>query len=436
MLGSMLLRGSIFDRCPSAYDTACGLATAFAGLCPRGSAGFPVARPTEPVTVSVRACVFGAKEDCLWGVSGMATGFVFHELYMWHNTQNWASVFPPGLTIQPGEHAENPETKRRLRNLLEVSGLLDRLVSIKPRPASDSEIVRFHTRDYIERIRRMSAEQGGDAGQLTPFGQGGYEIAALAAGGTIAAVDAVLKGEIRNAYALVRPPGHHAVADQGLGFCIFANAALAVMHARAVHKLGRVATVDWDVHHGNGTQAAFYDNPEVLTISVHQDNLFPLNSGSIAERGVAKGTGYNLNIPLPPGSGVGAYIATFERVVVPALRRFRPELIVVPSGFDAEGIDPLGRMMVHSEGYRQMTRLLMQAADDLCQGRLVLTHEGGYSAMYVPYCGLAVMEELSGIKTAIDDPWLPFMSQWGQQDLQPHQAGVIHRAAGLLAGIN
>ena len=142
----------------------------------------------------------------------MATGFVFHELYMWHNTQNWASVFPPGLTIQPGEHAENPETKRRFRNLLEVSGLLGRLVSIKPRPASEVEIARFHTSDYIDRIKRMSAEHGGDAGQLTPFGQGGYEIAALAAGGTIAAVEAVLKGEVRNAYALVRPPGHHANA--------------------------------------------------------------------------------------------------------------------------------------------------------------------------------------------------------------------------------
>jgi len=365
----------------------------------------------------------------------MKTGFVFHELYMWHNTQNWASVFPPGLTIQPGEHAENPETKRRFRNLLEVSGLLDSFVLVKPRHATDDEVARFHTRDYIARIKRMSAEQGGDAGQLTPFGQGGFEIASLAAGGTIAAVEAVLKAEIRNAYALVRPPGHHAIADKGLGFCIFGNAALAVMHARAVHRVGRVATVDWDVHHGNGTQSAFYDNPEVLTISIHQDNLFPLDSGGIEENGTGRGAGYNLNIPLPPGSGVGAYIATFERVVLPALHRFRPELIVVPSGFDAEGIDPLGRMMVHSGGYRQLTRLLMQVADDTCAGRLVLTHEGGYSAMYVPYCGLAVMEELSGIRTQIDDPWLPIMSQWGQQDLQPHQAAAIDRAANLLANI-
>lgn len=369
------------------------------------------------------------------GNAAGSTGFVFHELYMWHNTQNWAGVFPPGLTIQPGEHAENPETKRRFRNLLEVSGLLDHLNQIKPRYATEDEIARFHTRAYIAGIKRMSAEQGGDAGQLTPFGQGGFEIAALAAGGTIAAVDAVLNGEIRNAYALVRPPGHHAIADKGLGFCIFGNAAIAIMHARAVHKVGRVATVDWDVHHGNGTQAAFYDSPDVLTISLHQDRLFPANSGGIEENGAGKGEGCNLNVPLPPGSGVGAYLATFERVVIPALTRFKPDLIVVPSGFDAEGIDPLGRMMVTSDGYRQMTRLMLGAADALCRGRLVLTHEGGYSPTYVPYCGLAVMEELSGIRTTVDDPWLPLMAEWGQQELQPHQSAAIDRAAALLGRI-
>ena len=365
----------------------------------------------------------------------MVTGFVFHELYMWHNTWNWAQVFPPSLTIQPSEHAENPETKRRFRNLLEVSGLLEQLASLKARPLAEDGIARFHTREYIERIKTQSAAGGGDASRLSPFGTGSFEIAQLSAGGTCAAFDAVITGKVRNAYALVRPPGHHAVPDLGLGFCIFANVALAIMHARAVHGIGRVATVDWDVHHGNGTQAAFYSDPTTLTISLHQDNLFPPDSGGLAENGEGRGAGYNLNIPLPPGCGNGAYKAAFTRVVIPALRRFRPDLIVVPLGFDASGVDPLGRMMVSSEGYRTMTRMLLEAADELCAGRLVMSHEGGYSAMYVPYCGLAVLEEMSGIKTPIEDPWAPLMAKWGGHELSPDQDRAISAAEGLLSRI-
>ncbi len=365
----------------------------------------------------------------------MATGFVWHELYMWHNTWNWAQVFPPSLTVQPGEHAENPETKRRLRNLVEVSGLIDHLVPVKPRYATEGEIARFHTRDHIARIKALSAENGGDASYLTPFGKGSFEIAQLAAGGAIAAFDAVIAGRVANAYALARPPGHHATADVGMGFCLFGNAVIAIEHAKEVHKIGRVATVDWDVHHGNGTQSAFYDRNDVLTISLHQDNLFPAESGGLAENGTGKGAGCNINIPLPPGSGDGAYIATFEQVVIPALHKFKPELIVVPSGFDGSGVDPLGRMMVTSEGYRAMTRMLMRAAADLCGGRIVMTHEGGYSQMYVPYCGLAVLEEMSGVKTHVEDPWAPLMAKWGGQALQPHQQAVIAAAAALVKKI-
>ncbi len=365
----------------------------------------------------------------------MSTGFVFHEFYMWHNTWNWNQVFAPSLTIQPGEHAENPETKRRFRNLLEVSGLLDSLVPIKPRSATEDEIARFHTREHIARIKAMSAENGGDASALTPFGKGSFEIAQLSAGGTMAAFDAVISGKVKNAYALVRPPGHHATASVGMGFCLFGNVAIAIMHARAAHQLGRIATVDWDVHHGNGTQSAFYADPTTLTISLHQDNLFPLDSGGLAENGEGPGKGYNLNIPLPPGCGDGAYLAAFERVVIPALYKFKPELIVVPSGFDASGVDPLGRMMVTSEGYRSMTKRLLKAADDLCGGRIVMSHEGGYSAMYVPYCGLAVVEEMTGIRTGVEDPWAPHMTKWGQQSLQPHQELAISEAAKLVAHV-
>jgi acetoin utilization deacetylase AcuC-like enzyme len=365
----------------------------------------------------------------------MATGFVWHELYMWHNTWNWAQVFAPSLTVQPGEHAENPETKRRFRNLVEVSGLIDHLTTIKPRYATEDELARFHDRAYIARIKALSAENGGDASTLTPFGRGSFEIAQLSAGGVMAAFDAVIEAKVKNAYALVRPPGHHAIKNLGLGFCLFGNAVVAILHAKATHRVGRIATVDWDVHHGNGTQAAFYDRDDVLTISIHQDNLFPANSGGLAERGEGKGAGYNLNIPLPPGAGDGAYIAAFEQVVIPALHRYRPELIVVPSGFDASGVDPLGRMMITSEGYRAMTRMLMQAADALCGGRMVMSHEGGYSQTYVPYCGLAVLEEMTGIRTHVADPWAPLMANWGGQALQPHQQAVISTAAELLKSI-
>lgn len=365
----------------------------------------------------------------------MATGFVWHELYMWHNTWNWALVRPPSLTVQPGEHAENPETKRRLRNLIEVSGLVDHLVQIRPRYATEDELARLHSRDHIARIKTLSAENGGGTETLTPFGHGSFEIARLAAGGVMAASDAVIEGRVTNAYALVRPPGHHATADASMGFCLFGNAALAILHAQAVHKVGRVATVDWDVHHGNGTQSAFYDRDDVLTISLHQDGLFPAQSGGLEEVGVGRGAGFNLNIPLPPGCGDGAYIAAFEQVVIPALIRFKPELIVVPSGFDASGFDPLGRMMLSSEGYRIMTRMLKMAARDLCGGRLLMSHEGGYSQAYVPYCGLAVLEELSGIKTHVEDPWAARMASWPGQTLQPHQQAAISAAARLVGSI-
>jgi len=365
----------------------------------------------------------------------MTTGFVFHELYLWHNTGNAAMVFPSSLSVQPGEHVENPKTKRRLKNLLDVSGMTDHLVSLKPRYATDDELARVHTRAHIEKIHAMSDAGGGDASVFTPFGQGSYEIAQLAAGGAIVAIEAVLSGKVDNAYALTRPPGHHALPDLGMGFCLFANIPVAIQHARAVHGLGRVAVVDWDVHHGNGTQACFYEDPETLTISIHQDNLFPADSGGLEERGAAAGLGYNLNIPLPPGCGDGAYLETIRRVVLPALERFRPDLIVVACGYDAGATDPLGRMMVSANGFRQMMGLVKEAAKRLCDGKLLVMHEGGYSATYVPYCGLAVIEELSGHKTAIDDPFGEALPHYGQMGLQPHQAAAITRAEALLEGI-
>ncbi len=354
---------------------------------------------------------------------------------MWHDTGTSAWVTPAGLTVEPLRHIENPDGKRRIRNLVEVSGLMDHLLQLKPRSATEDEILRLHSREYVDRIKKESSEMGGDAGDLTPFGPGSFEIALLAAGGCMTAVDAVLDGTVDNAYALVRPPGHHAERTGGRGFCIFANTALAAVHAREARGLSRVAIVDWDVHHGNGTEHAFYEDPSVLTISIHQDNNYPPRSGAIADTGAGAGLGYNINVPLPPGSGVGAYVATFERVIEPALRAFRPELILVASGLDASAMDPLASMMLTSEGYRKLTQIVLGVAAEVCHGRLVACHEGGYSPAYVPYCGLAILEEMAGIRTRLEDPLLALLEAFGGQDLQPHQDAVVAEAAKLAAAL-
>ncbi|MDE2456881.1 MAG: class II histone deacetylase, partial [Burkholderiales bacterium] len=287
----------------------------------------------------------------------------------------------------------------------------------------------------VEKIRRLSADAGGDAGELTPFGKGSWEIACLSAGGCIALLDAVWSGRVRNGYSLNRPPGHHADADLGRGYCIFGNAVVAIRNLQARCGVARVAVVDWDVHHGNGTQGGFYEDPSVLTISLHQDGNYPAESGSTEENGRGAGIGSNLNVPLPAGSGTGAYLSAFERVVLPALERFRPEILVVLSGFDACNMDPLGRMMLHSNSYRQLTRLLMDAAERLCGGRLAMFHEGGYSPVYVPFCGVAVLEELSGRRSPVVDPFLPFWENLPGQRLQAHQEAAITRAARLVEAV-
>ena len=355
----------------------------------------------------------------------MATGLVWHERYMWHDPGHEA-----GGWVEPYVHAESPDTKRRLKNLLDATGMTDRLVAVAPRPATVDELCRVHDAEYVARIRELSAGRGGDAGEEAPFGSGSYEIALLAAGGTITAVDAVLDGRVDNAYALVRPPGHHALAGFGMGFCLFANVAVAVRHAQAARGAGRVAVVDWDVHHGNGTQAAFWEDGTVLAVSLHQDGLYPAGSGAALERGAGAGAGTTLNVPLPPGSGTGAYLEALDRVVVPALERFRPELIVIACGFDAGALDPLGRMLLPASAFGELTGRMLDAADRLCGGRLVASHEGGYSAGHVPFCGLAVIEALSGLSAGIDDPFASLAALPGQE-LQPHQEAAI--AAALAA---
>jgi len=356
------------------------------------------------------------------------TALVYHERYLWHDAGSAASVIPAGEMVEPGPHAESPERVRRINALIEVSGLGERVERLRPRAATLDELLRFHSEAYVRRVQELSDGEGGDAGEYAPVGRSSYEIALLAVGGCLTAVDAVVDGRADNAYALVRPPGHHALADKGMGGCIFGNVALSAFHALVVHGLERVAVVDWDAHHGNGTQTAFYADPRVLTISVHQADCFPAGSGRVDETGEGAGRGTNVNLPLPPGSGTGAFEAAFERVVVPALDAHRPELLIVACGFDSSAWDPHARLMLHSAAYRALTRAMLGVADRHADGMLVVCHEGGYAPGYTPFCGLAVLEELSGVRTGVADPFLPIFEAYGYHELQQHQDAVIAAA--------
>lgn len=364
------------------------------------------------------------------------TGYAWHELYGWHNTGHSASIWPPNPIVQPIIAFENAEMKTRLASLIEVSGLGDELVRIRPRHATRAELERVHTPDYLDRIQGDSAHAGGEGGDgETIFGAGSYEIATLAAAAVIECVDAVLDGEVDNAYALVRPPGHHAEPDRGRGYCLLANVPIAIEHARQVRGLARVAIVDYDVHHGNGAQRIYWEDPDVLNISLHQDRHFPAESGDREENGEGAGAGANLNVPLPSGTGNDGYLAAVDEVVLPALRRFQPDLIMVSSGFDPSMLDPLGCMSVTSDGFRDIAERLLGVADELCEGRIVFSHEGGYSAAYVPFCGLAVIEQLCGHRTDVVDP---FQEGWAENPahrIRDEQRDAIAAAAPLIERI-
>ncbi|MBO1900716.1 class II histone deacetylase [Leucobacter weissii] len=369
------------------------------------------------------------------------TGYVWDERYAWHDTGTHAGIFPSGGFVQPYRNFESPESKSRMAALVEVSGLIDSLIRIPAREVGEADLLRVHTPEHVERIRRQSDASGGDAGDgFSPFGRGSYEIAKLAAGGTLAAAEAVVDGRVDNAYALVRPPGHHAEPDLGRGYCLFSNVSVAIEALRASGRVRRVAVFDYDVHHGNGAQKIYWRDPEVLTVSVHQDRLFPVDSGLVEEQGEDDGAGTNINIPLPAGSGDGAYWSVVERVAGPAIRAFRPDLIMVSSGFDPSAFDPLGRMSVTSGGFKGIAERLIAIAEEACGGRIVFSHEGGYSPVHVPFCGLAVLEALSGVETGVEDPVnisvgeSPTRALTGWQTETIERSAALARALGMIVG--
>ena len=361
------------------------------------------------------------------------TGFICDESYFWHDTGNGALFLLPGGYVQSDGHAENPETKRRFKNLMERSGLMKELVQVEPRSATEEEIALFHDKAYIEKVKELSDLGYGDAGELAIVGKGSYEIALLSTGGTLTAVEHVMAGKIDNAYALTRPPGHHAEKALGMGFCLFNNVAIAAKYARKELGVERVLILDWDVHHGNGIESAFYDDPNVLFVSLHQERNFPPERGTLDDVGEGAGEGYNINIPLPAGTGNAGYMYALEQIVEPVVDQFKPELILIAAGQDANAFDPLARMMVTPEGYKKMTQFMLKLADKHCDGKLVASHEGGYSTAYVPFCSHAIVEELTGITKDVGDPFIAGIHNLPTNELYDIQKEAVEKIRSVYA---
>ncbi len=318
------------------------------------------------------------------------------------------------LTFAPANghtKAQHPETHKRMTSLmpaLERAGLLPELSILPPQPATVEQLRRVHTVELIDYVRHVSSQGGGllDHGDTYVTGES-YELARLAAGASAAAVDQILTGAARNGFALIRPPGHHAETDRVSGFCIFNNVAVAARQAQVAHKIKRVAIIDFDVHHGNGTQDIFFEDDSVLFISVHlfAPYFYP-GIGAMHEIGAGRGRDYTFNVPLPPYVGDQGYRRVFDELIGPRLEQFAPEFLLVSSGFDAHWRDPLAMGGLSLTGYGHITRQVLGYADRYCNGRCLFILEGGYD-LDVLATGVAnVFHALLG-RDRVDDPFGP-----------------------------
>ena len=312
-------------------------------------------------------------------------------------------------------HVESPRRIEELNQMVEEEILFPYL-PIEPRPATKEEIVRVHSSAYFEFLRGTSGSAPIVLDPDTSTSPGTFETALLAAGGGLKAVEFIMEGRIRNAFALVRPPGHHAEAGRAMGFCFFNNIAVAAEHL--VRKFGcrRVLIVDWDLHHGNGTQNAFYDRNDVLYFSLHQTPLFP-GTGGAGETGRGNGAGFTLNFPLLSGKGDEDLLWIFQRVLLPVADRFKPEFVLVSAGFDIAERDPLGGMRISPEGFGGLTAALLEAAGTSAQDRLALFLEGGYD---LPSLKAGVKEVLLRLAGEVRTPVSPAsITEASKQEIEP-----------------
>lgn len=279
------------------------------------------------------------------------------------------------LAHDTGSHPERIARMQAIEAALQRRGLMGAIRA--PEPAEVGQITRVHAVGHVATVDRLVRAGGGALDVDTHVSPGSYRAATRAAGGAIAAAAAVARGDAQRAFAIGRPPGHHARPAAAMGFCLFNNVAVAARALQAEHGVGRLAIVDVDVHHGNGTQESFYDDPTVLFVSTHQYPFYP-GSGALQETGSGPGRGATVNVPLPGGCGDAEYLAALDRVVLPALRAYQPEVLLVSIGYDAHWSDPLAQMRVTVSGYVAIVERLAAVADEVAGGRIALVLEGGY----------------------------------------------------------
>ena len=340
---------------------------------------------------------------------------------------------PAVLDHQPPEgHPERPARVRDTFALLESEGMLARLTRLPVTPATRAQIERVHTPTYLDRVERIVSEGGGylDAGD-TVASTGSWKAATAAAGAAIGAVDAVMTGGMEASFALARPPGHHAPPDRAMGFCILNHAAVAAAHAVAQYGLSRVLLVDFDVHHGNGTQDCFYASPQVLYFSTHQSPAYPF-TGAVEETGEGTGLGYTVNVPLPPDVGEAGFLQAFDTVLRPLAARYRPEMVIVSAGYDAhwrnsryvQGI----RERLTVRGLCALSKHLQEITDAYCPGKLVGILEGGYDLEALGWGVLGTLRVWLG-DTEVEDPLGPPPTAAREPDITPllEQVRRVHK---------
>jgi acetoin utilization deacetylase AcuC-like enzyme len=326
-------------------------------------------------------------------VAERRTGLVYDERCVAHDPPGGdpPGQLPPWAAVPA---FERPERLTLTRRAFEGSGVLGSVVELAPRFATADELLLAHSEEHVLRVLEAAASgERVELGEEAWTGPGTHDALLLAAGGTLTAVEAVLDRTVDNAFAVLRPPGHHAGRDLAMGFCLVNNVAIAARWAQRVRGVERVAIVDWDVHHGNGTEAIFLGDASVLTVSLHQDGLYPPDSGGLD----ATAPGDTVNVPLPAGTGDAGYALAFDSVVAPAVRAFRPDLLLVAAGQDTSATDPLGRMAITVPGFRSLAERAVALAEELCGGRLVAVLEGGYSLLHLPLANLAILEGLAGL---------------------------------------